>query len=227
MLIDKINSQISILLAFQPEKEVLPQHNLVKGAINSLTDFNQKIQSLEGEILSDMAPTMRGWEGVAGKKYFVTLSALLPEQYKFENRNRQPATDIFNAMLNYAYGILYGKVEGALIKAGIDPYVGIFHRDDFNRPALVYDVIEKYRMWMDYVVLSLCTQEAMVEECYRIDPVNGACMLEPLGKRILVQAVNDYLYEIIMFNGKERSRLTHLDLEMQQLAQFFLKVTSI
>jgi CRISPR-associated protein Cas1 len=227
MLIDKINSQISILLAFQPEKEVLPQHNLVKGAINSLTDFNQKIQSLEGEILSDMAPTMRGWEGVAGKKYFVTLSALLPEQYKFENRNRQPATDIFNAMLNYAYGILYGKVEGALIKAGIDPYVGIFHRDDFNRPALVYDVIEKYRMWMDYVVLSLCNQEAMVEECYRIDSVNGACMLEPLGKRILVQAVNDYLYEIIMFNGKERSRLTHLDLEMQQLAQFFLKVTSI
>jgi CRISPR-associated protein Cas1 len=227
MLIDKINSQISILLAFQPEKEVLPQHNLVKGAINSLTDFNQKIQSLEGAILSDMAPTMRGWEGVAGKKYFATLSALLPEQYKFENRNRQPATDIFNAMLNYAYGILYGKVEGALIKAGIDPYVGIFHRDDFNRPALVYDVIEKYRMWMDYVVLSLCTQEAMVEECYRIDSVNGACMLEPLGKRILVQAVNDYLYEIIMFNGKERSRLTHLDLEMQQLAQFFLKVTSI
>jgi CRISPR/Cas system-associated endonuclease Cas1 len=40
------------------------------------------------------------------KKYFATLSALLPEQYKFKNRN-QPATDIFNAMLNYAYGILY------------------------------------------------------------------------------------------------------------------------
>jgi len=226
MLVDKINSQISILLAFQPDKEVLPQHNLVKGAINSLTDFNQKIQSLDSENLSDMAPTLRGWEGVAGKKYFATLSTLLPESYRFQNRNRQPATDIFNAMLNYAYGILYGKVEGALIKAGIDPYVGIFHRDDFNRPALVYDVIEKYRMWMDYVVLSLCTQEAMVEECYRIDVFNGACMLEPLGKRILVQAVNDYLYEIILFNGKERSRLTHLDLEMQQLAQFFLKTTS-
>jgi len=199
---------------------------LEKGAINSLTDFNQKIQRLEGETLSDLAPTLRGWEGVASKKYFTTLSTLLPEQYKFENRNRQPATDIFNAMLNYAYGILYGKVEGSLIKAGIDPYVGIFHRDDFNRPALVYDVIEKYRMWMDYVVMSLCMQEAIIEECYRIDAVNGACMLEPLGKRILVQAVNDYLYEIILFNSKERSRLTHLELEMQQLAQFFLKSTS-
>jgi len=226
MLIDKINSQVSILLSFQPEAGVLPQHNLVKGAINSLTDFNQKIQRLEGETLSDLAPTLRGWEGVASKKYFTTLSTLLPEQYKFENRNRQPATDIFNAMLNYAYGILYGKVEGSLIKAGIDPYVGIFHRDDFNRPALVYDVIEKYRMWMDYVVMSLCMQEAIIEECYRIDAVNGACMLEPLGKRILVQAVNDYLYEIILFNSKERSRLTHLELEMQQLAQFFLKSTS-
>jgi CRISPR-associated protein Cas1 len=226
MLVDKINSQISILLAFQPEKEVLPQHNLVKGAINSLNDFIQKINTLEGESLSDMAPTLRGWEGVAGKKYFGTLSSLLPEEYQFENRNRQPATDIFNAMINYSYGILYGKVEGSLIKAGIDPYVGIFHRDDFNRPALVYDVIEKYRMWMDYVVLSLCMQKAIVADCYRIDAHTGACLLEPLGKRILVQAVNDYLYEIILFNAKERSRLTHLDLDMQQLAQFFLKTTS-
>jgi CRISPR-associated protein Cas1 len=226
LLRDKINSQMALLLAFQPDKTVLPQFNLIKSTLNSLQDFKNKIEQLDGEVLSEMAPTLRGWEGVASKKYFATLNSLLPLAYQFENRSRQPATTIFNALLNYSYGILYGKVEGALIKAGIDPYVGIFHRDDYNRPALVYDAIEKYRMWMDYVVMSLCIQEAMIEECYTIDPFSSACLLQPLGKRILIQAVNDYLYEIILLNGKERSRLTHIDLDMQQLAQYFLKAVN-
>lgn len=224
LLRDKINSQMALLLAFQPDKTVLPQYNLIKATLNSMQDFKNKIEKLDGEALSEIAPTLRGWEGVASKKYFATLNYLLPETYRFKTRSKRPASDIFNALLNYSYGILYGKVEGALIKAGIDPYVGIFHRDDYNRPALVYDAIEKYRMWMDYVVMSLCIQEAMIEECYTIDEQSGACLLQPLGKRILIQAVNDYLYEIILLKGKERSRLTHIDLDMQELAQYFLKV---
>lgn len=223
LLRDKLNSQMALLLSFQPSPDVVPEHRLVGRALNSLTDFKSKIEKLNGETLSDLAPTLRGWEGAASKHYFKTISLLLPEAYRFENRNRMPAKDVFNAMLNYSYGILYGKVEGALIKAGIDPYLGVFHRDDYNRPALVFDVIEKYRMWMDYVVMNLCIQEVLIEECFTIDKVSNACLLQPLGKRILIQAVNDYLYEIVLLNGKERSRLTHIDLDMQALAQFFLK----
>ena len=217
----KINNQIAMLLALQPENTVLPLYNIVRFAINGIEDHKQKIVKAEGECISDIAASLRGWEGAAGRKYFETISALLPSDYQFENRNRQPATDMFNAMLNYAYGMLYGKVEGALIKAGIDPYCGIFHRDDYNRPALVYDVIEKYRMWMDYVVIQLCRQQALPTDCFETDTVTGGCRIESLGKRILIQSVNDYLAEIVLLNGKERSRLTHIDLDAQQLAQFF------
>ncbi len=136
---------------------------------------------------------------------------MLPPEYAFESRSRQPATDIFNALLNYAYGILYGKVEGSLIKAGLDPYAGIFHRDEYNRPALVFDVIEKYRVWMDYIVIQLCKQKALPADCFFTGPEGGGCRLEALGKRILIQSVNDYLSEIISLDGKERSRLTHID----------------
>lgn len=117
----KINNQIAMLLALQPENTVLPLYNIVRFAINGIEDHKQKIVKAEGECISDIAASLRGWEGAAGRKYFETISALLPSDYQFENRNRQPATDMFNAMLNYAYGMLYGKVEGALIKAGIDP----------------------------------------------------------------------------------------------------------
>jgi len=223
LLCEKVDNQIALLLALQPEPDQTATFNLVRFAINSMDDYKTKIAAIDGEVLSDVAPTLRGWEGQASRKYFNAISQLLPENYRFENRNRIPSTDIFNAMLNYAYGILYGKVEGALIKAGIDPYAGIFHRDDYNRPALVYDFIEKYRMWMDYVVVQLCRESALETDLFTFDEDTGACKMEPLSKRILIQSVNDYLSEIIMLSGKERSRLTHIELEAQTLAQYFLK----
>ncbi len=224
LLSEKLNNQVALLLVLQPDDpNRLPEYNLIRFAINSIEDHKGKIEKCESVSLSDVAASLRGWEGAASRKYFETISALLPKSLQYENRNRQPATDIFNALLNYAYGMMYGKVEGALIKAGIDPYVGIFHRDDYNRPALVYDIIEKYRMWMDYVVVQLCRQEAIPADCFSFEPHNGACRLEALAKRILIQAVNDYLAEIINLDGKERSRQTHIELQAQQLAQFFLK----
>ena len=224
LLVEKINNQVALLLLMQPADEAeLPQYNLVRFAINALEDHKRKIAQCEASALTDIAPSLRGWEGAASRKYFTTISALLPQELQFEKRNRQPATDIFNALLNYSYGMMYGKVEGALIKAGIDPYLGIFHRDEYNRPALVYDIIEKYRMWMDYVVVQLCMQQAIPTDCFSFDEHTGACRLEALAKRILIQAVNDYLAEIINLEGKDRSRQTHIELQASQLAQFFLK----
>lgn len=132
-----------------------------------------------------------------------------------------PAKDPFNTLLNYAYGILYGKVEGALIKAGIDPYMGIFHRDEYNRPALVFDVIENYRSWMDYVVVQLCKAEAIPEEAFEIIAETGAVRLSPLAKRILIQSVNDFLDEIIVIK-KPLSRLSHIESDAFRLANVFL-----
>lgn len=220
----KINSQIALLLAFQPDvEEDLRLHNIFKYAINSIEDYKNKIEAATGEHVSDIAPSLRGWEGASGKKYFQTLSEMMPEDYKYSTRTRQPATDPFNALLNYAYGMLYGKVEGALIKAGVDPYVGIFHRDDYNRPALVFDIIEQYRAWMDYVVLQLVLAEAIPIESFEKNEETQAILLLPLAKRILIQSVNDYLGEIINLSGKTLSRQSHIDAQCVQLAQMFLK----
>lgn len=222
LIITKIDRQAALLLGLQPEMtDNLKLHNIFKSAINSMEDYKKKIEKTEGDYISDIAPSLRGWEGAAGRKYFLCLSSLLPEKLQFESRDRLPAKDPFNALLNYAYGILYGKVEGALIKAGIDPYVGIFHRDEYNRPALVYDVIENYRAWTDYVVFQLCISEAIPDEAFETTEDTGATRLLPLAKRILIQSVNDFLNEIVTI-GKPLSRLSHIESDAHQLAAYFL-----
>lgn len=227
LIFQKLDSQVALLLTLQPEQEQQQSYNFFKSSINSIEDYKKKVQDLDAEFVSDVAPTIRGWEGAAGRRYFQSIAKLMPEAYLFETRDRQPARDPFNALLNYAYGILYGKIEGALIKAGIDPYVGIFHRDDYNRPALVFDIIEKYRTWMDYVVIQLCLAEAFPLEAFEQENPDSALLLGPLAKRILIQSVNDYLGEIISLQGKSLSRISHIDEDMHKLARFFTQNASI
>lgn len=214
----KIENQQALLLMMKSNDQVISTK--CEKSISRLDDYRTKIASIDGEIVSDVSSQLRGWEGAASKIYFETLNLFIPEQYRFEMRTQHPAMDIVNALLNYGYGVLYGKIEGALIKAGIDPYIGVLHRDDYNRPVLVYDVIEIYRVWVDYVVYSLISQQIINEDYYSIRD-DGSYWLENLGRRVLIQSLNDYLEEVITVKGNSRSRLTQIQLYSQNLAQKF------
>lgn len=220
IIMHKMENQQALLLSMNTETEAGAER--VKTAIARIEDYRAKTGKLEGEVIPDIAAGLRGWEGAASRIYFDAVNLFLPEAFKITGRKQHPATDLCNCLLNYAYGILYGKIEGALIKAGIDPYVGVFHRDDYNRPVLVFDVIERFRVWADYVVFSLARQEVINEDCYSIRD-DGSFWLEGLGKRILIQSMNDYLEEIVREKTVSRSRLVHIDLFAQDLAQKFKK----
>ncbi len=214
----KIENQQALLLMLAASDG--QSANVVSKVIRRLEDYRTKIAAIDGNVVSDIAPTLRGWEGVASKIYFEAYNNFIPEEYRFEKRSQHPATDVANALLNYGYGMLYGKIEGALIKAGIDPYVGVLHRDDYNRPVLVYDVIELYRVWIDYVVAMLLRQHAITDDHYSVKE-DGSYWLEALGRRILIQSVNDYMEEVVEGTDLQRSRLVQIRLYTQKLAQRF------
>lgn len=214
----KIENQQAILLMMKVTTDEMSR--IVQKSINRLEDYRSKVDRLEGEIVTDISSTLRGWEGLSAKIYFETLNLFLPEEYRFACRSQHPATDVVNAMLNYGYGLLYSRIEGALIKAGIDPYIGVMHRDDYNRPVLVYDVIEIYRIWVDYVVCSLVMQRVISDEYYSVKE-DGSYWLEALGRRVLIQSLNDYLEEVVTMKGVARSRQQQIFLYVQNLAQQF------
>jgi hypothetical protein len=217
VIAQKIENQQALMLLFNADNNALTN---IDKSIRRLEDYRNKVSAERGDIVHDIAPTLRGWEGLASKIYFATINAFIPAQYRFENRSQHPATDVANALLNYGYGLLYGKIEGEMIKAGIDPYIGIMHRDDYNRPVLVYDVIELYRIWVDYVVYSLLAQNVVTDEYYSVKP-DGSYWLEPLGRRVLIQSFNDYMDETVTIKGVTRSRHTSMKLYVQSLAQKF------
>ena len=213
----KIRNQQAVLnLLYHPSKQF---DQLLDDSILFLAKYTDKLSTLLQSDSDKTNGTLRGWEGVCSRKYFRAIATCIPSLYYFDVRSQHPALDMFNALLNYAYGILYGLVESALIQAGIDPSIGIFHRDEYNKPVLVYDVIERFRFWADIVVIQLCMQEVIFPDFFT--EKDGGIWLEKEGRQLLISTFNDYMSEVVDMNGIERNRKTHIYFYCTDLAKQF------
>jgi CRISPR-associated protein Cas1 len=100
------------------------------------------------------------------------------------------------------------------------------HRDEYNRPVFVYDFIEQFRHWADYIVCHLCLQNIIDIDLFDIKPSDDGrnreipFYLNQTGKRILIQSYNDYMNEIISIEGLSRTRLNFIEITAQKTATF-------
>jgi len=174
---------------------------LIDEAVKDMEEHKCALSVLNNVPIDIIRGTMEGHEGYCARRYFSTLGELIPEKYKFKGRSKNPASDQFNCMLNYAYGVLYSRVESSCIIAGLDPYIGIMHTDNYNRTALVFDLIEMYRGYMDEVVFSLFSKRKVKQDMF--DKIEGGgYWLNKLGKQTLIEAVNNRFEEKIKYKGR-------------------------
>lgn len=156
--------------------------------------------------LDSCADTLRGIEGSIARHYWASLALALPDAYSFDTRNRHPATDSFNAALNYAYGMLYTTVETALFAAGLDPYLGIFHADQYAKPTLSYDLIEPFRPWADRLVIELCLADEWPAAAFA--RTDDTVRLDKPGKQLLIPRLNAFMLEKADFMDRRAPRRT-------------------
>lgn len=188
-LLAKLGNQLAFIKDLKKHR---PQHaDFLDDKVARIEALSVSISTLEAARVLDIADTLRGLEGTAGRLYFETLAFVLPKEYALNGRSMRPAKDAFNAFLNYAYGILYGKIEKALIVAGVDPYVGFMHRDDYNQLSMVYDFIEPYRIFADEVVFRLFSAKKVNKA--HIEILQNGVSLNKTGKELLVLAFTKFM----------------------------------
>ncbi|MBY0552138.1 MAG: CRISPR-associated endonuclease Cas1 [Candidatus Obscuribacterales bacterium] len=103
------------------------------------------VDHIRGSNVDEIRGQLLSVEGRAGEKYWNAIELLLPEDLNFERRTRRGATDAVNVCLNYGYGILYSRVWGGLLLAGLEPFAGFLHVDRPGKPSLVLDMVEEFR----------------------------------------------------------------------------------
>ncbi len=166
-IVAKFDRQVEFLKKLghaRPEKETE-----VLAYTRRLEEGREKLAALTG-TLEEQRGTIMGLEGAAGRSYFEALNFIMPERYRFDGRSRQPAKDEFNCLLNYGYGVLYSMVEKACLIAGLDPYVGFVHTDNYNKKSLVFDLMEMFRYLVDQTVVYLFTGRKVKQDWFETVP---------------------------------------------------------
>lgn len=138
------------------------------------------------------AASLLGIEGAAARLYFEAFPSLLrtdglPGPAFTGLRNRRPPTDAVNCLLSFCYALLAKELLAACLIVGFDPYLGLFHRPRFGRPALALDLAEEFRpLLADSCVLTLINNR----EIRAADFVTraGAVSLTQDGRRTVLRA---------------------------------------
>lgn len=116
--------------------------------------------------------------------------------WDFPERSRRPAQDNFNALLNYAYAILKGKILDLVTMTGLDQYAGFLHTDRSGRESLILDLIEEFRPAVDELLIKLIVREKLGNQ---IAPTNGV-QLTKEQKKVLINTLFEYFSTPV--NGK-------------------------
>lgn len=170
--------------------------------IAELEPLQARIKTFRRQISqANTLDTLRGLEGIAARDYYQALGILLAPDWKWTGRNRRPPTDPINALLSYGYGLLYQNVLGLLRRAGLNPYLGVYHQMRPGHPALASDLMEEFRaVIVDRLLLAILTDPKTHLEDFVLDPdADIPCRLGQVLRKRVIQS----------FENRINSQLLH------------------
>ena len=182
--------------------------------------LKENVINIKGS-LEEIRGSVMGTEGMASQIYFDALNSIMHDQWKFNGRSRNPAKDAFNCLLNYGYGILYSHVERCCIIAGLDPYIGFLHTDNYNKKSFVFDIIEIFRIYIDRTVVNLFSKRQVNNDLF--DKIPEGLYLNKDGKKVLISAINEILDKDIEYNGRNVKIKNTIQMECHNVANSLIE----
>ena len=137
------------------------------------------------------ADVLRGIEGELARAYFGVFNELITtqkEDFVFQERSRRPPLDRVNALLSFAYTMLYHDMRSAIESVGLDPAVGFLHRDRPGRLSLALDLMEEMRpFFADRLAVSLINLKQIDAKRFTISD-SGAVLMDEQGRKTFLAA---------------------------------------
>lgn len=142
---------------------------------------------------ADAADALLGHEGTGAAAYFdalpLMLAAELDDRFRFDGRNRQPPRDRVNAILGFAYGMLYREVLQAIVSVGLHPGVGFYHRPRSAAHPLALDVMELFRVPIVDMAVIPAINRRTFDPVVDFRELPGRVLLSDTGRRKVVEVI--------------------------------------
>lgn len=178
--------------------------NIVQEKLSEAVRVKPELELPYRRILNDIArmgnlDMLRLAEGRAANLYWNQWNFELPHYrgfpehwHTFSNRSSpltgsgRKAVHPVNAMLNYGYTVLAGRIERALIFDGYDPAAGSLHADMDGRASLAWDLIELLRPTLDDQLIGWIQTQKWRKKDFELND-DGAVYLRQQLARVVIQ----------------------------------------
>jgi CRISPR-associated protein Cas1 len=154
------------------------------------------------------------WEGRSAVAYWVEFSKVVnrlwPEA-RFVSRHgkgkswSQSATDPVNALLNFGYALLEGRVRHAINSVGLMPEIGFLHETATSKLPLVYDLQEPFRWLVDLSVVEVLAGRGLDRKADFLTTENYHIRLRPKAIGLLSERLSENFNRAVPFGGKNRT----------------------
>ena len=190
------------------KKIVIAKMKNQRAVLNHLGKYhkNTNLDVASRDILENINKTQKvktmealmGFEGLGARIYFKNLRQAKLFSSSFENREGRGSQEINNMMLNFGYAVLSGYILNSINNAGLEPYLGIMHKQRAGKMSLVLDIMEEYRAWVvDRCVIKLRFKSEGAKSLH-VD------LKKALIKEIQKTCARKYIYR------KKRQKLEHI-----------------
>lgn len=116
---------------------------------------------------------LRGIEGMAAREVFSYLNHRAPEGFRSTHRRPGEGADPWNILLDFAYSLLFQRLNLLLRLRGLNPFLGFLHSPENRYESLVCDLQEPFRARCDRFVLKLVNRQQIRIEEITEDPLTG------------------------------------------------------
>lgn len=160
-------------------------------------------------------------EAQAREYYYECYDEIIADsEFTYVKRTRRPPRNEFNALLSFGNAVLYNIIATEINKTALDIRVGYLHATNRRMESLNLDIAEIFKpLVVDRVIFSLINKKELTLSHFEAEE-NGAVLLAPTGKRILLRAFYDKLESTISINGSSRSYYSIIKDEIYSLIKY-------
>ena len=221
------------------KKRMVIARKFIEGAaynmLKNLQYYNRRGKDMEGimELMSKLAAqipmtqTTEDLMGVEGqiRQCYYDASNLIINDFEMGNRTKQPPGNEVNALISFGNMVCYTICLRAIHQTQLNPTISYLHTPGERRYSLALDISEIFKsIIVDRVIFKVLNRKEIQEKHF--DKKLNRCLLNTVGKKIFVKALEDRLNETFKHRSLNRSvSYRHLvKLECYKLSKHLLEI---
>lgn len=143
-------------------------------------------------------------EGTIWMKFYDSFQYFLPPEFMMNGRNKRPPKDPINSLISFCNSILYSKTISQLYQTHLDQRISFLHSPSEGRFSLSLDISEVFKPIICYKSIFYLINNKKINVKKHFDKNLNYCILNDLGKRIVIEELDKRLNETFYHNKSKR-----------------------